>query len=285
MELVDIGVNLGHRSFHGDRDAVVARARAAGVGTLIITGTNLESSRSAIALARGAASGLYATCGVHPHDAGRSDDRTLAELRLLAAAPEVVAIGECGLDYNRDFSPRPAQQHWLGAQIELALERGLPLFFHERDAHAEFIRIVDRYATGGRLAVPAVVHCFTGDAAALEAYLARGFYIGITGWICDERRGLGLQQLARQIPLARLLIETDAPFLLPRDLPRTQAPTQAAVTGSSRGRNEPAWLPHIARTLAACRDESAETIAAATTRNARALFRLPAVPAPPRSGS
>lgn len=274
MELVDIGVNLGHRSFHDDRDAVVRRARAAGVRTLILTGTSLEGSRTAIALARGTA-GLYATCGIHPHDAGRSDARTLAELRGLAAAPEVVAIGECGLDYNRDFSPRPVQEHWLGAQLELALARGLPLFFHERDAHAEFVRITDRYASGGRLAVPAVVHCFTGDDAALAAYLERGFFIGITGWICDERRGLALQRLVRQIPLARLLVETDAPFLLPRDLPKS-----VAATGrSGRSRNEPAFLPHIVRTLAACRDEPAEVIAAATTGNARALFRLPDAPA------
>ncbi len=271
MELVDIGVNLGHRSFGGDRDAVLLRARAAGVSTLIITGTSLESSRAAVALARAGQPGLYATCGVHPHDAARADAHTLAELTALCAAPEVVAIGECGLDYNRDFSPRPLQQRWLGLQIELALVRQLPLFLHERDAHAEFVRILDSYATGGRLAVPAVVHCFTGDATALHAYLERGLYIGITGWICDERRGGELQRLAARIPLDRLLIETDAPFLLPRNLP---AAARGARAG--RGRNEPALLPHIARTLAECMGQPVETIAAATTRNARALFRLDA---------
>ena len=277
MELVDIGVNLGHRSFHHDRDAVIARARAASVSTLILTGTSVEGSRAAIALAQAAAPGLYATCGVHPHDAGRASEHTLAELRDLVRAPGVVAVGECGLDFNRDFSPRPVQRQWFAAQIELALSCGLPLFLHERDAQVEFVAVLDRYASAGRLAVPAVVHCFTGDQAALDAYLERGFYIGLTGWICDERRGLALQRLAARIPLDRLLLETDAPFLLPRDLKLPAAPgPKSGRSRSAHGRNEPAFLPHVARTVARCLGQPVEVIAAATTRNARALFRLAA---------
>ena len=271
MELIDIGVNLGHRSFHGDRDEVIRRAQAEGVTSLIITGTSLEGSRSAVALAEAGTSGLYATCGVHPHEAARCDERTLDELRRLSLSPAVVAIGECGLDFNRDFSPRPVQKRWFAAQIELALLRQLPLFLHERDAHLEFVQLLDHHATAGALAVPAVVHCFTGSAAALSDYLSRGYYIGITGWVCDERRGLELQRLVKQIPLDRLLVETDAPFLIPRDLPKTLRP----VSRSPHTRNEPAFLPHVVRTLARCMGRSVEEVAAASTRNARRLFRLP----------
>jgi TatD DNase family protein len=164
-----------------------------------------------------------------------------------------------GLDFNRDFSPRPQQEWVFEAQLELAAELGLPVFLHERDARARFIQILSRHRH--RLGA-AVVHCFTGSAEDLAAYLELDLHIGITGWVCDERRGLHLRELVKRIPLQRLLLETDAPFLVPRDLrPRPKA-----------GRNEPAFLPHILKTVAVCLELPLEAVAAATTRNTCAFF-------------
>lgn len=264
-ELIDIGVNLTHRSFANDRPAVLARALAAGVRTLILTGTSVVHSREALALARKHPGALYSTAGIHPHDAKSGNPAALRELRELAASPQVVAVGECGLDFNRNFSPPAVQEQIFAAQVELARELRKPLFLHERDAHQAFVGILDRAAgPGGALSVPAVVHCFTGDRRALDAYLTRGCSIGITGWVCDERRGRELQQLLKHIPLDRLMLETDAPFLLPRDLkPR---PTD--------GRNEPAMLAHIAAVVARCMGRPLAEVAAATTANARRFFGL-----------
>lgn len=264
-ELVDIGVNLTHRSFANDRPAVLERARAAGVRTLILTGTSVAHSREALALAQQHPGALYATAGIHPHDAKNGGPAALRELRELASRPQVVAVGECGLDFNRNFSPPEVQKQVFAAQVELALELHKPLFLHERDAHQAFVAVLDRSAgPGGSLAVPVVVHCFTGSRSSLDAYLSRGCFIGITGWVCDERRGRELQQLLKHIPLERLMLETDAPFLAPRDL----SPKPA------NGRNEPAALAHIAAVVARCMGQPLVNVAAATTANARRFFGL-----------
>ena len=257
--IIDIGVNLTHRSFAGDHDRVVDRAVAAGVTTLILTGTSEATSRAAQALAASRPGVLFSTAGVHPHDASHCSAATIEALRALARQPAVVAIGECGLDFNRDFSPRPIQEQWFEAQLGLAAELGLPVFLHERDAHARFVELLRAYRPS---LVDAVVHCFTGTAAELDVYLELGACIGITGWICDERRGAELRKLTARIPLDRLMLETDAPFLAPRDLrPRVS-------------RNEPAYLPHILAAVAAERAQSIEVVAAATTATARRVFRL-----------
>ncbi len=262
MNLVDIGVNLGHRQFNRDRDAVIQRAVAAGVTRLVVTGTNLNASREALALARRRPGVLWCTAGVHPHNARECEPDTLSQLRSLLAQPEVVAVGECGLDFNRNFSPPDVQEQWFDAQCALACEVDRPLFLHDREASPRFLAIVERHLS--RLKRGGVVHCFTGTAEELRAYLDLGLHIGITGWVCDERRGMHLRTLVREIPLDRLMLETDAPFLLPRDL-RPMPPQR---------RNEPAFLPHIARTLASCLDMAVEDLAEATTANARALFGL-----------
>jgi len=257
MQLVDIGANLTHASFRDDLEAVLARAREHGVGTLVVTGTTVEESRRAAALAQ--AHGLYATCGVHPHHARDCDDTTIPALRELAAHPRIVAIGECGLDFNRNYSPHPSQEKWFVAQLELAAELGKPLFLHSRDAHPRCADILRNLRVGR-----AVAHCFTGEAAELRAYLDLGLYIGITGWICDERRGRHLVALAKEIPPDRLLLETDSPYLTPRDLqPQPKA-----------RRNEPAHLPHILQAVARARGEAPQALAAATTRNAMAFFGI-----------
>ncbi len=258
MRLADIGANLAHASFREDFGAVLARARAAGVDTIVVTGTSLAESGHAAEIA--AAHGLYATAGVHPHNARDCNAQTIPALRELVKHPKVVAIGECGLDFNRNYSPHPDQEKWFVAQLELAAELGKPLFLHSRDAHPRFAEILRNLRVG-----KAVAHCFTGTAEELRAYLDLGLHIGITGWICDERRGAHLVPLMKEIPRDRLLLETDSPYLTPRDLhPQPKA-----------RRNEPAHLPHILRAVARARGESPEVLAEATTRNARAFFGIP----------
>jgi len=250
--MIDIGANLTHASFHGDLPEVLARAAAAGV-SMIVTGTSVEESRQALAL------GLPCTAGVHPHHARDCGPQTIPALREIARDARVVAIGECGLDFNRNYSPHPDQEKWFVAQIELALELSKPLFLHSRDAHPRFSEILKNFKIE-----KAVAHCFTGEGEELRSYIELGLYVGITGWICDERRGRHLIDLVREIPRDRLLLETDAPYLTPRDLqPQPKA-----------RRNEPAFLPHIARAVARALGRPVEEVAAETTRNARALFGL-----------
>ena len=263
FDLIDIGANLTHDSFDSDRDAVLARAAAKGVARLIVTGTSVTSSVQAAALCDAHPQALYATAGVHPHHAAEFDAHTAAALRALLAAPKLVAVGECGLDFFRDYSPRDAQRRAFAAQLELAAEVRKPVFLHQRDAHDEFVAMLEpmRASLAG-----GVAHCFTGGRSELDACLALDLHIGITGWVCDERRGADLRAAVPLIPLDRLLIETDAPYLLPRDLdpkPRNR-------------RNEPQFLTHVLERVAALKGESAEAIAKATTANAERLFGLPA---------
>ena len=253
--LTDIGANLTHPSFHDDLDAVLSRASSAGISTIVVTGTTVLESEMARDIAERC--GLFATAGVHPHHARDCGPATIGELRQIAKHPRVVAIGECGLDFNRNYSPHPSQEQWFVAQLELALELGMPLFLHSRDAHPRFAEILRHHRVKD-----AVAHCFTGEKDELHAYLDLGLYIGITGWICDERRGTHLLELVRDIPADRLLLETDSPYLTPRDLrPQPRA-----------RRNEPAFLPHILRTIARALDRPADEVGADTARNARMLF-------------
>ncbi len=263
MTLIDIGANLTHDSFDHDREAVLQRARAAGVTKMVITGASREYSPKALILARTYPGELFATAGVHPHHAVEYTDECDAEMRELHAHPEVVAVGECGLDYNRDFSPRPAQRRAFERQLQLAAENGKPLFLHQRDAHDDFVAMMKNF--DGRLG-PAVVHCFTGTRKELFDCLDHDWHIGITGWLCDERRGLHLRELVKHIPANRLMIETDAPYLLPR----TVKPQP------SHRRNEPMYLAHIVQELARDRGEAVAVVAAATASTATAFFRLPA---------
>lgn len=261
VELIDIGANLGHDSFDADRDAVIARARDAGVSRIIVTGTSIAASEQAIGLAADRPGILFATAGIHPHHATELDAAALDRLRALAGSPGVVAIGECGLDYFRDFSPRDAQRAAFDAQLEIARDTGLPVFLHQRDAHSDFIAALGPMR--GDLA-GGVAHCFTGGPAELGDYLDLDLSIGITGWVCDERRGGALREAVPLIPLDRLLLETDAPYLLPRTL-RPRPATR---------RNEPSWLPHIAGVVAELMGRPLAEIAEAATMNTERLFRL-----------
>jgi TatD DNase family protein len=272
-ELIDIGVNLTSKAFRSDLPQVIARARQAGVAQMVVTGTRLEASWEARELAARHPGVLASTAGVHPHHAREWNEGasgTASQLRVLLAHPEVVAVGECGLDFDRNFSPPADQRRAFAAQLALAAELRKPVFLHERSAHADFAAILREH----RAALPrAVVHCFTGDRASLETYLELDLHIGITGWICDERRGQHLLELVRLLPPGRLMVETDAPYLLPRGI----TPPPAAR------RNEPAFLPHVLLRVAQALGQPAEQVAAATTATAREFFGLSG-PTPPGAG-
>ncbi|MEQ8408636.1 MAG: TatD family hydrolase [Gammaproteobacteria bacterium] len=261
MQLVDIGANLTHESFAPDLAEVIAQARQASVAHIMLTGTDLASSRAALDLAARHPDYFRTTVGFHPHIAGEVSAEDLLAAAKLAREQYVVAVGETGLDYNRNFSPKAEQIRVFERHLELAAELNKPVFLHQRDAHADFLPILKAHRAG----LPGgVVHCFTDTRAALDDYLALDMHIGITGWICDERRGLDLQETVQAIPLDRLLIETDAPYLLPRTI-RPKPKTR---------RNEPRYLPAVLDKIAECRQESVTELAAATTANASKLFNL-----------
>lgn len=265
MQLIDIAVNLTHPSLASQAEALLERASAAGVCQLLLTGTSLSESEASLELCRrldDSGERLFSTAGVHPHDASAWNGASAAALKALLGEPEVRAVGECGLDFDRDFSPRPHQEKALEEQLALAAELAMPVFLHEREASQRLLEILREF----RDRLPAaVVHCFTGERRALYAYLDLDLHIGITGWVCDERRGTHLHPLLGDIPAGRLMLETDSPFLLPRSLrPKPKS-----------GRNEPAFLPEVLREVALHRGQSEEQLAAETTACARAFFDLP----------
>lgn len=260
--LIDIGANIAHHSFDEDRVDMMRRAADAGVHKIIVTGSNDDSNVQAANLAERSPGVLYSTAGVHPHHASDYTDDSDALIRSLVKKDCVVAVGECGLDYFRNFSPREAQLSAFKRQLDIAKESGLPVFLHQRDAHDDFVEILEP-------ALPdlsrAVAHCFTGEGESLREYIAMGLYIGITGWVCDERRGKHLHDIVSIIPDDKLLIETDAPYLLPRTIqPRPKS-----------RRNEPMYLPEVVRVLAEARGQTEDHIAAITTANANQFFALP----------
>jgi TatD DNase family protein len=260
--LVDIGANLAHDSFDDDRAEMMQRAADAGVGAMIVTGSSDSSNVRAAELAETCPGVLYSTAGVHPHHASDYTDESDALIRSLVERDVVVAVGECGLDYFRNFSPREAQLDAFRRQLDIAKDTRLPVFLHQRDAHDDFVEILEPVLPD---LSRAVAHCFTGEGESLREYLAMGLYIGVTGWICDERRGQHLHDIVNVIPDDRLLIETDAPYLLPRTIqprPKTR-------------RNEPMYLPEVVRVVAEARGQSEDHIARITAENARRFFNLP----------
>jgi TatD DNase family protein len=262
-DLIDVGANLTHESFRHDLPDVIDRAAGCGVRRIVVTGTSLATSKDALTMATARPGVLWSTAGVHPHHAADYNDAAEEGLRTLLKDPCVVAAGECGLDYYRDYAPREVQRRAFASQLELAAASGRPLFLHQRDAHADFLAILREQ--GARL--PAgVAHCFTNGPAEVADYLSIGLHIGITGWICDDRRAKDLRAAAACIPLDRVVVETDSPYLLPRSIrpaPRTR-------------RNEPATLVDVVRTLAMYMGQSPDVVAEATTHNAEVLFGLSA---------
>ena len=261
--LIDIGANLTHSAFEHDFENVVTEAVTAGLSHIILTGTDLDSSAAALNMARQRPKFFSSTSGFHPHVSEGIKATDFDRLQTLLTNPEVVAIGETGLDFNRNYSRPDKQRQVFETHLELACTVRKPLFLHQRDAHTDFYSMLCAY----REHIPGgVVHCFTDSHQALRDYLDLGMYIGITGWVCDERRGRALQDIVKYIPHERLLIETDAPYLLPRTLrPKPKS-----------RRNEPKHLTEVLRILAACRNVEAGWLGRTTSNNARSLFQLDA---------
>ncbi len=276
--MIDTHLHLQDERYATDRELVLERAANAGVMACVIAGTDLETSRSAVRLTERYAAGpcpLYATVGIHPTDAEKLTPEALAELRTLAQHPRVVAIGEIGLDYYWPRQPgrawycaSPAEQHQaLEAQLELAAELELPVVLHDREAHADLLTLLKGWNPAPERR--GTLHAYAGGPARLESFLALGFHIGMGGPVTFSK-ATDLHLVAQEVPLDRLLLETDGPYLTPHPY---------------RGRrNEPAYLTHIAEAIAGLRELPAAEVVERTTANARALFQLGA-PAPPAPGA
>ncbi len=261
MNLIDIGANLTHKSFEHDFQQVVDDARSAGLNHIILTGTDRETSEAASRFASETPDFFSSTAGFHPHMARSFDAERRDAVAALCELEQVVAVGETGLDFNRNYSPRRDQLDCFEQHLEIATAVGKPLFLHQRDAHEDFLAVLKRHR--GRVA-GGVVHCFTDTLAALRDYLELDMHIGVTGWICDERRGVELQAIARHIPPNRLLLETDSPYLLPRNL----------LPKPASRRNEPKYLTTVLDKVAECTGRDRKEIARQTTENAIRLFGL-----------
>uniref|UniRef100_A0A914VDK5 Deoxyribonuclease TATDN1 n=1 Tax=Plectus sambesii TaxID=2011161 RepID=A0A914VDK5_9BILA len=281
-QLVDIGANLAHPNYHKDLDQVIERAKAAGVVKVMVTGTSMKSSKSALELAKKHSGFLYATAGVHPHDAKEFTETTVAELEQLAAAPECVAIGECGLDFNRNFSPQDQQRTAFEAQVELACKLGKPLFIHEREAHEDMVAILSRHKAN---LPPTVIHCFTGFSREAQKYIEMGLNIGLTGFLWKDRLEDGVQFALKNglIPLDRLVIETDAPYMYPKvndkKVPkevkeRISDHAKTFLKHCSFDRNEPCSLAATCEMIAAFMNVPAAEVALKTTENAMRIYGL-----------
>lgn len=252
--MIDICCNLTHPALNSQLTDILERARQAGVRTMIIPGSDVEDSAAALKLVTQYTNSLWACVGVHPHHATQWDDSSYDTLKRLATNFKVLAIGETGLDYYRNLSTPKTQQFVFEKQIELAIDTGLPLFMHQRDAHEDFINILRPYR---KHITNAVVHCFTGNRTMLEDYLDIDLYIGITGWICDERRAKDLRNAITAIPEHRLMLETDAPYLIPRSLGKRFYSKP----------NEPSFLPHIALHIAQRRNVEINDLISQTVNN------------------
>ena len=260
-ELIDIGLNLMHNSFRKDRVEIIENAKKVGVSQFIITGTTVNSSQKAADYASKYPDTLFSTSGVHPHDAKTCNGHTIFELEKISKNDCVVAIGECGLDYNRNFSPQPLQRKWFEAQVELAQRLDMPLFLHEREAHQDLVDILKKHE---EVLEKSVVHCFTGTKTEAENYIDLGCFIGVTGWICDMMRGRNLQEAVSAIPPEKLMIETDAPFLIPKNFDEKP----------KKNRNEPKYLPHILETIAICMGLDSEELARQVNKNTKEFFKI-----------
>jgi TatD DNase family protein len=260
LTLVDTHAHLDFSKFDPDRDAVVERARAAGVAAIVNVGTDLLSSQRAVRLAE-RYDGVYAGVGMHPHDAKKLDGATLAELRELARHPRVVAVGEIGLDFYRDLSPRDVQRRAFQAQLAWAAKLGKPVVIHDRDAHDEILEVLSDWAAGQRHSPLAgrlgVLHTFSGDLSMAEQAIDLGFYLSISGPV-TYKNARQLPDIVPALPIDRLLVETDCPFLAPHPY---------------RGkRNEPAYVRLVAERIVELKGMSLDALARATTANAQHLF-------------
>ena len=262
---IDIGINLTNKQFQNDTDDVVQDALDADVSQMILTGTSIRNSEESSRIAKEYPGILYSTAGIHPHDAKSFDSQSISKLRNLLKQKHVVSVGECGLDFDRDFSPRNIQETCYKAQLELAIEVQKPLFLHERAAFSKFMEITKDYLSQ----LPkAVVHCFTGSLSEAKTYLDNELYLGFTGAISDSKRFEHLKEVLQYVPLDRMMIETDSPFMLPKNTPNN------LLKKYHEHRCEPAFLPFVAGTVAKFKGVSLDKIAEETTKNAKIFFGI-----------
>eukprot|EP01132_Coremiostelium_polycephalum_P002472 gene2472-3058_t len=284
--IIDIGANLSDRAFQKDLDQILTRSYNKGVNKIVITGTSRKSSIRALEIIQENKKNnglveLYSTFGVHPHDSERELKQSpmiSQEIKeyILKNKDSVKAVGECGLDFNRNFSGHDYQVEMFRKQIELGIELGLPLFIHERDAHQKFIETVDPYVKSGKMP-RSVIHCFTGTEAEAITYVKMGFYIGFTGVITQEKRGFELRSILKKkiIPLDRLMIETDCPYMTPHNIDAKDRPPKGSNNSFvDPRRNEPSYLTYVLKTLADCYKISEEEMATQTTNNTKLFFNL-----------
>ena len=253
--IVDTHSHVFWKSFDQDRDEVLARARSTGVERMLVVGTDLESSRAAFSLCE-SDPGLFPTAGIHPHDAAQLDEPAFEQVRALCQSDECVAVGETGLDYFKEYSPRQDQLAGFRRHLQLAVELDKPVIVHCRDAHEDAARLIAEFP-----GVRGVMHCYTMGPRELSPYLEAGFCISFSG-VVTYRKNEDNRAAAREVPQDRLLVETDCPFLAPQ--------------GYRGKRNEPAWVRHVLERVAEVREADFETLARATSRNAERLFGLPA---------
>lgn len=265
MNYIDIGINLTNKQFQNDIDDVIQNALDVDVSQMILTGTSVKNSEASAQIAKEYPGILYATAGIHPHDAKSFDVQSISKLRNLLKQKHVVSVGEFGLDFDRDFSPRNVQETCYKAQLELAIEVHKPLFLHERAAFTKFMEITKDYLPQ----LPkAVVHCFTGSLQEAKTYLDNGFYLGFTGAISDSKRFEHLKEVIQYVPLDRMMIETDAPFMLPKNTPNN------LLKKYHERRCEPAFLPFVAATVAQFKGISGIIVTEETTKNAKDFFGI-----------
>ena len=258
-QLIDIGANLTHESYDLDIDQVIKRSQDAGIAKIIVTASSISESKRVAAMIKQYSGILWGTSGVHPHHAKEADDLFAETLDELIQNENIVAVGECGLDYFRNFSEPREQQKVFRIQLQIALKNSLPIFLHQRDAHNDFIGILKEHESS---VIDGVAHCFTGNKKQLQAYLDIGLYIGITGWLCDPRRNQDLIDSIHYIPMDKLLIETDSPYLMPKALEK-ELKTR---------RNEPCFLTHVAQAVAEFKKLDLGEVMLKTYQNSERLF-------------
>jgi len=274
FHLVDCGVNLTNPKFHQNTDYVIARALAAGVQKMVITGLKLVGSKSAVIMSKTRPNILYAAVGVHPHFVKDDwNDKTLDELEELVKLPEVVAVGECGLDFNREYSPRDLQESTFKKQVQLAVRYQKALLVHERDSHEGILDVLKDFES---TLPPVVIHCFTGTPEQIKTYVDKGFYIGVTGFVCKEKHGESLRNAIKDgtLPLNRIVVQTNAPYMTP-NTPRDEIdPVSKTLLEHCFADNEPCTLSIIVRCIAKCLSQEPRHVADACTETAMNVFRF-----------
>lgn len=273
FNLIDGGVNLTNPKFHNNEDYVVNRAQSAGVQKMVVTGLRLNGCKTAITKAK-TRTNIYAAVGIHPHFV--KDDwnaKSAEEILTLAKSEECVAVGECGLDYNRNYSEKSLQKDAFKRHIEIACEAGKPLLVHDRDAHDDIIEML----TSAKNLPTIVIHCFTGSADHIKAYINRGWYIGVTGFVCKDKHGAHLREAIKSgvLPLERIILQSDAPYMVPNmPLSEIDPVSKSLLEFCYQHNNEPCTLSVIVRCIAKVKDMEARQVADILTENAMKVYRF-----------